>query len=69
MDNLCDQGATFIEDEINLVRLHSLSTLAAPKQLKPLRPHEKVQILFDIVKKANSSPILLQDAKDIFDFI
>ena len=65
MDNLCDQGATFIEDEINMERLNTLDVC---HQSKPLKSFEKVKILFDIIRQARS-PDKLQDAKDIFDFI
>ena len=67
MNNQCDQGAAqFTEDEVCAGRFNNQNLTNA--KVKPLKPHQKVQILFNIVKEAKY-PHKLQDAKDVFDFI
>ena len=75
MDNQCDQ-TLLAEDELNYryqqthhhprKSKHRMTVMETTT--KALKPHQKVQLLFEIVKAANH-PHRLQDAKDIFDFI
>lgn len=67
MDSQCEHIGTLMDDSLSIEQLQTKVSRPA-KKADLLKPHEKIQILFDIVRQA-MHPHKLQDAKDVFDFI
>ena len=50
MDNQCDLNNTFVDQQLNAERLHYQSLRGGNNIAQPVPCHEKIKILFDIVR-------------------
>ena len=74
MDHHCDLYADDLE-RLFQFKSRPNSTLNSNRQKRdlqstmPLAPYQKLAILFEIIKEANTDKSKIQDAKDVLDFI